>query len=342
MGTYGTDQPVLEIKHAYMEFVVPTTPLVLTAGLQGFNFGGRLFQSKDAPGLTLTTNFAPHKIQAFWWRESDRAFQNYNVNDTYALLWQMTQKAFNVYAYGAYENDLDGVAHPTYKDHPYWIGVGGGLRPGNFDLSAQFIYNGGTRDFNTGDDTDYKGWVAEALAKYTIGPGMSVAVEGFYATGGDADKSNEFGQYTIPGTSEVRWSMGNNRSIFYFYNGDFMYTGQKQLDFAGLWYGRVNFEYNPVAWLNLNFNYLYIGDTRAGTPGAGKVVNLIANPASARQDKDEDFVGHEVNVLAKIQIYKGLSYNLGFGYFFPGDVYDASNKSADDAWTFQTCLRYFF
>jgi hypothetical protein len=72
------------------------------------------------------------------------------------------------------------------------------------------------------------------------------------------------------------------------------------------------------------------------------VVNLIANPASARQDKDEDFVGHEVNVLAKIQIYKGLSYNLGFGYFFPGDVYDASNKSADDAWTFQTCLRYFF
>jgi hypothetical protein len=341
MGTYGADQVQAEIKHAFIEFVVPNTPLTVTAGIQGYYMGGRLWQSKDAPGLTVTANFAPHSIKAFWWRERDQAFENYNVNDTYGLYWAMTQKLFNVYAYGAYKNDQDAVTHPTYKaDNPYWIGVGGGVRPGNFDLSAQFIYNGGKRDMLTGDDPKYKGWIAEAKAEYKIGPGMSAAVEGYYATGHDAN-SSDFKEYTYPSGSEAVWGMGNDRSIFFFYNSDFMYTHGKQLYASGLWYGRLNFEYNPVPWVNLNFNYLYIGDTSKGTPGAG-TINMISGPTSARQDKDEDYVGSELNVIAKLKIYQSLYYNIGLGYFLPGDVYDASDKSADSAWTAITCLRYFF
>ena len=342
MGTYGTDQIQSEIKHAFIEFVVPHTPLTVTAGLQGFYMGGRLWQSKDAPGLSVTANFAPHKIRAFWWRERDQAFANYNVNDTYGIYWDMTQKVFNIYAYGAYKNDQDGVTHPTYySDNPYWIGVGGGFRPGNFAFSAQAIYNGGKRDMVTGDDPKYKGYIGEILGTYKIGPGMSVSLEGYYASGHDADDI-DFKEYTYPSGSEAVWGMGNNRSIFFFYNSDFMYTAGKQLYASGLWYGRVNFEYNPTPWINLNFNYLYIGDTSKGTPGAGRTVNMISAPSSARQDTDEDHVGQELNVIAKLKIYQSLYYNIGFGYFFPGSVYDASNKSADNAYTGITCLRYFF
>jgi hypothetical protein len=372
MGSYGTDQVQSEIKHAFIEFVVPHTPLTVTAGLQGFYMGGRLWQSKDAPGLTVTANFAPHKISAFWWRERDYAFSNYNVNDTYGLYWAMTQKVFNVYAYGAYKNDLATGSNPTIKgttqagsatptgdetylvpvevstpqtreysaDHPWWIGVGGGFRPGNFDLSAQFIYNGGKRDYVTGDDPSYKGWIAEALATYKIGPGMAVSLEGYYATGHDAD-STDFKEYTYPSGSEAVWGMGNNRSVFFFYNSDFMYTAGKQLYASGLWYGRVNFEYNPTPWINLNFNYLYIGDTSKGDPANG-TVNMISASTSARQDKDESKVGQELNVIAKLKIYQSLYYNIGFGYFFPGDVYDSTDKSAENAFTGITCLRYFF
>lgn len=344
MGTYGTDQVQAEIKHAFIEFVVPQTPVTVTAGLQGFYMGGRLWQSKDAPGLAVTANFAPHKIQAFWWRERDQAFENYNVNDTYGLYWEMTKQLFNVYAYGAYKNDLDGVTHSTYVDHPYWIGVGGGYRPGNFALSGQFIYNGGKRESKVtgGSDIDYKGYIGELMGQYKIGPGLAVALEGYYASGDDADKSNEFGEYTYPSGSEAVWGMGNNRSVFFFYNSDFMYTHGKQLYASGLWYGRLNVEYNPTPWVNLNFNYLYIGDNTKGTPGAGKTVNMISGPTSARQDKDEDSVGSELNAIAKIKVYESLYYNLGFGYFLPGNVYDASDKSADNGWIAISCLRYFF
>ncbi len=345
MGTHGTDQVQLEIKHAFIEFVVPTTPVTVTAGLQGFYMGGRLWQSKDDPGVTVTAAFAPHTLKAFWWRErdADTTFNTYNVNDTYGLYWDMTQKLFNVYAYGAYKNDLDTITHPTYKDHPWWAAVGGGFRPGNFNFSGQFIYNGGKRESTVGAaDIDYKGYVGELMAKYNIGPGLAVALEGYYASGDDADKSNEFGEYTYPAGSEAVWGMGNDRSIFFFYNTDFMYTAGKQLYASGLYYGRVNVEYNPTPWVNLNFNYLYIGDTSKGTPGVGKVVNMISGPTSARQDKDEDYVGSELNVIAKIKIYEGLYYNIGLAYFMPGDVYKSTFQDPDNAYSVLTCLRYFF
>ena len=35
-----------------------------------------------------------------------------------------------------------------YDEHPWWVGVSGGFRPGNFDISGQFIYNGGKRQFS--------------------------------------------------------------------------------------------------------------------------------------------------------------------------------------------------
>jgi hypothetical protein len=332
MGTYGTDQVQLEIKHAFLEFVVPNTPLTVTAGMQWFGWGGRMWQSKDAPGVTLTANFAPHQIQAFWWREKDDARDTYNVNDTYGVEWAMKQKLFNVGAMAAYKNDLSNAA---YSDHPWWIGVQGGFRPGNLDFSGDFIYNGGKQDNVTGNDIDYKGWAIDAQGTYKIGPGMSVSLEGYYATGGDANKTDEYGQYTVPSGSEAWYSFGNDRSIFMFQNSDFMYTHAKYVNASGLWYGRVNFEYNPLAWINLNFNYLYIGDTR-------KNGNIVSYQTTARQDKDEDYVGSELNVLAKLQIYKSLYYNIAFGYFLPGKVYDASDKSADDAYTAVTCLRYFF
>jgi hypothetical protein len=348
MGTHGADQAQLEIKHAFLEFVIPTTPLTVTAGIQFYGIAGRLFQSKDDPGLTVTANFAPHTIKAFWWRERDQqgspSYSTYNVNDSYGLSWDMTKQLFNVYAFGVYKNDLDGVTHSTDADHPWWVGVGGGFRPGNLALSGNFIYNGGKRESLVSgvSDIDYKGWLIDAMAKYKIGPGLAVALEGYYASGDDADKSNEFGEYTYPAGSEATYAFGNDRSIFFFYNADFMYYAGKQLYAAGLWYGRLNVEYNPTPWVNLNFNYLYIGDTSKGTPGGTKVVNMISGPTTARQDKDEDYVGSELNAIAKIKIYEGLYYNIGFGYFLPGDVYDSSTKSADSAWSLLTCLRYFF
>jgi hypothetical protein len=278
----------------------------------------------------------------------------------YGLQYQVSQKLFNVYGYGFYKNGLAGltntnavVTNANIMDHPWWLGLGGGYRPGNFDFSGQFIYVGGKQESKVAgvSDRDYSGWVGELLAAYRIGPGLKVALEGYYATGNDADDPNKIKAWTYPTGTEAVNAMGNDRSIFFFINNDFItYSGYQRFP-TSLWYGRANAEYNPFAWLNLNFNYLYLGDNAKGTPSPVSVTTgrkAINGQTNAQTYKDEGYVGSELNAIAKIKMYQSLYYNIGFGYFFPGPVFDLYNtagnkvRSPDNAWSLLTCLRYFF
>jgi len=358
MGTANTDQVALEIKHAFLDFIIPGTPAKLTVGLQPFAIGGRLFESTDFPGITLTMDFAPHKIFAYWYRANDRNIYRYNVNDLYALQYQYTEKLFNFYAYGAYRNDTySGFASPEsstyhqYNDNPIWIGVGGGFRPGNWDFSGQLLYVGGKRDFVAVSDSDYSAWALEILGKYRIGPGLAVAGEIFYATGDDADNSDKINRMPRNGSAEAWSNFGLGRTVFYWMAfSDLGYQSNRQYSPTGMYYGRLNLEYAPLAWLNLNFNYLYIGDTTKGTPGAGTsaytklavTAKTVNSPSGARTDKDADQVGQEINVFATLKIYEPLLYTIGFGYFFPGEVYNTTTKSAENAWSFCSRLVYAF
>lgn len=346
MGTYGTDQTQLEIKHAYLQFVVPNTPVSATVGMQNFCLGeGRpLVINNDAPGVTVSFNFAPHKVDVGWWRENDDSRTSYEIRENYFLEYALKQKMFNFYAFANYLNQNRGFIH----DNPYWIGVGGGFKPGNFDISAQFIYVGGElEDFTTTKRKfDYSAFAAELLGEYRIGPGLSAGLEGFYATGNDANSTDKINMYPVATSSEARSGFGNDRTVFFWMaSGIIGYQHNIQTDYGGFWYGRAFAEYSPTKWIQFIGNYLYIGDTSKGTPGAGKIVN---SPLGARQVKDEDFVGHEINLITKILIYKGLGYNIGVAYFIPGDMYAAydtagnKTKSPDAAWAFNTRLRYDF
>ena len=349
-GVRNTDQVQLEIKHAYLDFTIPNTPLRLALGVQGFYIGGRLFQSIDVPGATLTADFAPHKVMAYWWRENDGLGTNvtdrekYNVNDTYTLQYQLNQKEFNVYAYGAYKNDLR--AANNYYDHPYWIGVGGGFRPGNFDFSGQLVYLGGTRERDLPDasgikDQDFSAFALEALAQYRIGPGLLVGLEGYYSTGNDPDDPSKIKLYQTAAGSETYSNFGLDRSVFFFMNFGQLGGQHSKVStgYLGYYYGRANVDYSPLAWLRLNFNYLYIGDTSSGTANGTKLVNT--SNTGVQQVKDESFVGHEINLITTLKIYQNFTYRFGFGYFLPGAVYDqytagVKTKGPDNAWAVNT------
>ncbi len=373
MGVYRADQVQLEVKHAYLDFTIPSTPVMLTAGIQPFDIGGRMWMNNDAPGVILTANFAPHKLRAFWWREQDQVTPNpggiiepgktsrnsYSVNDTYGLAWDMIKPNYNFLAFGAYKNDLftgntagESATFHRYDDHPWWIGVGGGWRPGNWAFNGEFIYAGGKREFSGPgiSDVDYKAWAAELAAKYRIGPGMFLGLEGFYSTGQDADKDDEIKLYPIPTGSEGQSIFGNDRTVFFWMNAAQMgYYHQHNLAFMGMWYGRANFEYSPLAWLRFNLNYLYIGDNNEGTPGTGvnaftKVagVKQVNAQIGARQDKDEDTVGQEINLITSITIYPGFVYHIGLAAFLPGKVYDTAANNADTAYAINSKLVYAF
>jgi len=101
IGVYRSDQVQLEVKHAYVDFTIPNTPVSLSVGVMYMEVGGRMFMNNDAAGAIATANFAPHRIRGVWWRQNDNNRNTYGVNDTYALTWDMTQPLFSLAAWGA-------------------------------------------------------------------------------------------------------------------------------------------------------------------------------------------------------------------------------------------------
>jgi hypothetical protein len=368
MGTYTADTVQLEIKHAYLDFFVPNTPVEVIAGIQPWVYGGRLLINNDGPGVTLAANFAPHKISVGWLRYHDNNRFTYGVKDGYLVDWKMVQQLFDVNVYGMYTNDLwsgwqSSYTQPwdvtsqtvarNFDDKIYYIGAAGGFRPGNWEFFLQGLYAGGKREFKTGtavDDNDWAAWCLEAMAKYKIGPGLAALVEGFYSTGNDADDQNKYKYFPVIEASEGRSIFGNDRTVFFWMNAAQMgYYHNMQIDFSGMWYGRAAFEYSPTAWLRFILNYLYIADTSKGNPGTftDKVsgtsrTKVVNSPKGARQDKDEDFIGHEINLITTVNIYKNFVYNIGLYYFIAGDVWDTATKNADDSYGINTKLVYSF
>jgi len=375
MGGYTADSVQLEVKHAYLDWIIPNSPVQVTAGLQGFAYGGRLFWNNDAMGVKVRTDFAPHSVEFFWGRIADQAYgvpandakAMYGVFDVYGVEYNIKQKAWDLNAYFAYQNDLWSgwqatVGDPItggnipivnkFDDHPWWLGVQGGYRPGNWTFFGHFVYVGGKREFKTGNvgDQDYKAYAMEASAKYQIGPGMFVGGEFFYASGNDADSQDEINYMPVQASSEARSIFGNDRTVFFWMNASQMgYYHNRQLDFSGMWYARANFEYSPTPWVRFNLNYLYIGDTssgQAGTitskisgPGATKIVN---SERGAYQGADRDTVGQEINLITTFNIYPGFQWNVGIAAFLPGDVYEFPNRAIDTAWAFNSKLVYAF
>jgi hypothetical protein len=346
MGQLNTDQVAVEIKWAFLEFVIPQTPLTMMLGMNWWDTGisingGSFFAQHDAPGISLTANFAPHSIMAFMYREEDDSTTNYQVSDMYGLEYNLKQKVFDLNAWFAYQNDL----RTDYADQPWWVGLAGGFRPGNFDFKVNAAYVGGTRQSAAGD-IDYGGYAAELAARYRIGPGMFAGVWGFYSTGNDADETTKDKRYRMARGSEGYSGFGNWRSV-YFYKASGVFGPNYdayQGDFSANWpwgtyCGNVNFEYSPTAYLRFVANYLYYGDTAKGTPGAGKIVNT---PRGARQDKDEDSIGSEVNLIGSLMIAKGFMFNAGVGYFIPGAVFDTPSNSADNSYNILTRIVYTF
>jgi hypothetical protein len=372
MGAYTADTVQLEIKHAYLDFMVPNTPVQVTAGVQDWAYGGRLLINNDGTGVKIRTNFAPHALTVGWLRFNDNNRFTYGVRDGYFVDWKMVQKAFDVNVYGAYVNDLWTGQQATFTDpvfltgipianqfnqNIYYFGASAGFRPGNWTFFLHGLYAGGTREFAASgiSDSDISAYALEALVKYQIGPGMAALVEGFYASGNDADSADDLKYFPVAESSEARSIFGNDRTVFFWMNAaQIGYYHNNQIDFSGLYYGRAAFEYSPTAWLRFILNYLYIGDTSEGTPGtfrpkfasqaAGSPTfsKIVNSPKGSRQDKDEDFVGHEINLITTINIYKNFVYNIGLYYFIAGDVFDTATRSAEDSYGINTKLNYAF
>ncbi|HJV65279.1 MAG TPA: histidine kinase [Geomonas sp.] len=82
-GGIGADQTNLETKNIYLEFKIPTTPVRVKAGIQGFtdNYKGIIFNN-DAAGVTAVAPIGPVTVQGGYFRFDD-ATGTSATNNTY-------------------------------------------------------------------------------------------------------------------------------------------------------------------------------------------------------------------------------------------------------------------
>jgi hypothetical protein len=369
MGGWGTDTVSLQVRHAYLDFTIPNTPLTMQIGLQNRVIGGflgRFFLNKDVPGYVLNFNSAPWTLSAMWFKGYKQSFYTDTDNDYYGLVYRLKQPTFNVEAWFFYNNDrrtqtevwsyaqaganpytyaltLTTTARP-YNYQPWWLGANVPITLGNFKIEATGIYQCGKYIADSSSasfvNADISAWLGDIMVTYRLGPGLSLLAEGFWATGVNGSRNantsgGTYNQFTFFNMgSENRNVFGNGWSVFYFWNTQLSYYAGHQVDPGGHAFGRGNVEYNPLTWLNLNANYLYIYNTATN--------HYIAHITGAKNPYGT-VVGQELNLIATIAIYKDFVYRIGYGYFFPGDVFDTpGGKSADQAWNLLTNLIYVF
>jgi len=344
-------------------------------------FLGRFFFNKDVPGFILNANFAPHTLSAFWWKGVKQNYFSDNDLDYYGLLYRLKQQMFNVEAWFVYGNDrrsatdswtltrttvgnvstyaiTETLTPRLYEQKPWWLGANVPITFGNWKFEPIFAYLGGkAQDSAAGgsglSNRDFSAYMGDLQVSYRLGPGLKFLVEGYYASGNDGNKNPTLGTagvsdtisaWMTPGVgtdgTENRNVFGNGWSVFYFSNTELSYYGTRQLTQAGHAFIRPNAEFNPFPWLNLNFNYLYIMNTANKYNAHINFLPAAAGPTGT--DVNKSYIGSEANVIAKIAIYKDFQYAVGYGYFWPGDVFDTPSKTADAAWSLLTNLRYVF
>jgi hypothetical protein len=101
---------------------------------------------------------------------------------------------------------------------------------------------------------------------------------------------------------------------------------------------RLFADYKALQWLTLSGQVAYWGDTE-------KYGNALEGVVTDKKYDDKD-IGLEVNLGAKIDIYKNLAWRLVFGYLFAGSAADgktsATGKKYDDPYAFVSTLIYTF
>jgi hypothetical protein len=383
MGASNTDQLSVEVKHAYLDFVIPSTPVNVTAGLQFFGIGGPLanfLMSTDLAAIKATANFAPHAVEAFYAPQYKGNLAKDNDGTLMGLRYLLKQPTANVEAFFIYDRDRrtqteswtwTGTAAGTATNYtltqtltprdydylPWWVGFWSSFVLGNFTIEPLAIYEGGYarkyfQNNPTTGDVKISAYELDLNLKYQIGPGLLVGVEGFYASGGDTDKTDKYNAFQFTPGSESGWGFGNGKSVFYFGNGDFQYYGYRYNAAygGGVWFGRANVEFSPLAWLRLQANYLYIGDTSKGSLAVQPATGVANNTGYlVRTDKDVDTIGQEINLITTFKIYQNLTYMVGAAYFITGDAFKGSIPGArladspgDNAWNILTNLKYAF
>jgi len=263
--------------------------------------------------------------------------------------------------------DPIGVTGYNYdaKGNIWWIGLYSDGKVGPFTYNFDLIYNTGREKHKAtvygereSEKQKYNGWLVRGVLTYPYEQ-FNFGLGGLYVSGVNYKKLAEKGKYTgfvLPFGTETMGPQGDSLIVLSGWGtgpgvvGDIGWASVpwsqarvSGMDLAcmgwpGVWGVRLFADYKALNWLTLSGQVAYWGDTV-------KYGNAFEGPVADKKYDDKD-IGLEVNLGAKIDIYKNLAWRLVFGYLFAGDAMDgktaAGQKERDDPYAFVSTLIYTF
>jgi len=383
LGNWDADAAALEVKQLYMTFGMPWIPVPTTiqAGIVPIGVRPRFVFANDGPGIKVAMKVDPATINLMYFKQyegNDYAADDDDVYgvDVNAKIQNLTAGVYALY-FKLNNYPVPAAVSSTVDTKGYmWFGgvyVDGKVGPANltFDFALD---NGKLEDHRNlaaaalAKDVKYMGWAARAdlsmpWEKFVFG------LVGVYGSGADAKKTSGSGvPNTIVGTGAAPYTAlsskvgafaltpldNNGPGDLFVINGhpDFLRgdcglygaaSGQMSRSmYGGLWYLKLSGAIPLTDMYKVYLGVGYIGDT---TTNGNTIGNARKSDGRLRDDKS---VGFEFDVLNQIQLYKNLTFDVGFGYLLAGKAVDyytgvgTTNKSPKDPWILGTRLAYSF
>jgi hypothetical protein len=328
VGAVGADAgvgptAVIEIKHLYLDFKIPSLGTNVKAGTQPFNFGRGLVINDDAAGLLITQPcpaFPDNKLELSWIKTSEgntvEAANADDEGDFYGAKYTMKVAGIAIAPYaGYYQNDF--VSTSTFNDgvEAAFFGVDVDGKAGPFGYAATALYNNWSNGAADGDSISLYG-------KGTLDLGATnLSLE----AGRYGDKDNQGGNAMSLAQSAANGPLQNISEIL---TGG-MYTHNSA--------GVANVKGAGTLYLT---NWLY---AKAGVAqklsDSMKVSAYVAHIQQGADVGTTDKItfGQEVDAYFDYTIVPGLGLNLMGAYLLADDDF-----GDDNAWKLATSLNYKF
>ncbi len=347
-GGIGADGISLEVKRAYLDWMVPSTDLKIRVGIQGFATpafaGGSSIFNDEVAGITTSYKFNDTVALTAWWLrpydDNNSDTGAHNEMDMFGLALPLTFDGVKVTPWGMYSSigrDIRGsysgptnfinhtsamlprwigaAALPSVSDDrasAWWAGVGFDVTYWNpFRFAMDFVY--GDVDFgNYGTmDADRAGWLLTFLAEYKMDfgtPGLFM----WYGSGDDSDAND--GSEMLPAIKA-----SNNFTSFGQDGAGFNTAGTAlETSLSGTWgIGLQIKDMSFVEGLKHVVRVAYYNGTNddsmasvMGTPTR----NGAVSGGSAFTYMTEDDSAWEFNFDSSYKIYENLTLGLELGY----------------------------
>jgi hypothetical protein len=375
-GPHGEDTTGnTRVKHAYVWFLIPGTPVKMTAGLMGMGIDpDGLMHSGGGDGFGIRMDTPLIKgvlnLSSAWmkWDEGSDTIQDTDDTDVYWL--NLTGSLAKWLTFGTYFEWLHSragsvggtvgaggsfagtrLSYPLYGGDYFWYGIHASANPGNFYSRLHFNYFWGKTSVDhfpgqvPWDDTKASGWALIGRAGMRFGPAR-IGLRGHYMSGNKEeamDAGGDWNRWGGPGT----WFYTSGYEIFFDGNQWAKNSSGNATNPGGTATIALDTSWQVTKKLRLWLIGGYIWSTNSWDKGEFAVFE----PDGTRNESKN--LGFEIDVGSVYKIYPHLSLDLVAAWFIADKgldhlaVYDApqiynGDGEADNAYEFFWRLVYTF